>query len=466
MTRPEGDAVPPEENERVGLRRIFRHRMFALIWAGALLSNIGNWMEDSAQNWAVVSALKHDPRQSAFMSEVFNCANFVPALLLSLIAGVIADRVNLRKLLLWLQTLACLLGAGLAVTAWKGMATPWVVIAFTFAEGIVWALNGPPWQALVPRLVPRADLPLAIAANGTQFNLARLVGPFLAGLLIIRVGVSAAFAINAVSFLPVLLALWILPAHKGNSASTSARPLLSEMGTGLQMVWKQPGLRRLCIMLAAFMFLSAPAQGLLAVYVQTVMGGDSRLYGGMLGAMGLGALLGAFCMGKIPTYYPRHHLIPLAMFMAAGFMLLVSTTVRPVSGLLAMAGMGFFWMLSVNSTNAGAQLLAGDEQRGRVMSVILLYNQGFLPLGHLFAGGLAHFLSPAWIIRGMVGVLLLITLIFLFWREPAIDALERRPLKLKWRQRLWEILTAQSHRPVPKGVREEMAGEHTCRIEM
>src|SRR5579862_6381847 len=456
MTDSTSEGGPNDDAGQAGPRRIFRHRMFALIWAGALLSNIGNWMEDSAQNWAVVSALRHNPKQSAFMSEVLNCANFIPALLLSLIAGVIADRVNLRKLLLWLQSLACLLGAGLAVTAWKGLATPWVVIAFTFAEGIVWALNGPPWQSLVPRLVPREDLPLAIAANGTQFNLARLVGPFLAGLLIIRVGVQAAFAINAIAFIPVLLALWMLPAHKGNSASKGERPLLSDLTAGLGMVWKQPGLRRLSIMLAAFMFLSAPAQGLLAVYVQQVMGGDSRLYGGMMGAMGFGALLGALSMGKIPRYYPRHQLIPLAMFMAAGFMLIVSTTVRPVAGLLAMAGMGFFWMLSVNSTNAGAQLLASDEHRGRVMSVILLCNQGFLPLGHLSAGGLANFLSPVWVIRGMVGVLLIVTLMFLFWREPAIDALEPRPLELTWRARIWELFTAQSHRPVAQSTREKL----------
>jgi hypothetical protein len=131
-----------------------------------------------------------------------------------------------------------------------------------------------------------------------------------------------------------------------------------------------------------------------------------------------------------------------------------------------MTGIGFFWMLSVNSTNAAAQLLAGDEHRGRVMSVILLCNQGLLPLGHLFSGGLTALLSPAWIIRSMVGALLAITVIFLFWREPAIDALERRPLHLNWRQRLWEILTAQSHRPVPKSVREKMAGERGTTIEM
>jgi MFS family permease len=399
------------------------------------------------------------------MSEILNCANFIPALGLSLVAGVLADRTNLRRLLLLLQSLACLLGAALAVAAWKGVATPWVVIAFTFAEGIVWALNGPPWQALVPRLVPREELPLAIAANSGQFNLARLIGPFLAGLLIIQVGVTAAFAINALSFLPVLFALWMLPGPEGTDATIPERPLWRDLGTGLRTVWSQPGLRRLAIMLASFMFFSAPAQGLLAVYVQQVMGGDSRLYGGMVGAMGLGALLGAFALGRIPRYYPRHHLIPLAMCLAAGSMLFLSTTIRPVPGLIAMAGVGFFWMLSLNSTNAAAQLLAPDEHRGRIMSVVLLCNQGFLPLGHLAAGALAHALSPAWIIRCMSGILLAVTLIFLLRREPAIDSQERRSLRLNWQQRIWEILTAQSHRPLPEPTREKMAEDRTTTIE-
>jgi|SRR5579859_1688902 len=449
-----------------GLRRVFRHRLFALVWAGALLSNIGNWMEDSAQNWAVVSALKQDPRQSAFMSEILNCANFLPALALSLVAGVLADRIRLRGLLLWLQTLACLLGAALAAAAWKGVATPWVVIAFTFAEGIVWALNGPPWQALVPRLVPREELPTAIAANAAQFNLARLIGPFLAGLLIIHVGVTAAFAINAVSFIPVLFALSLLPAQAGSAAPESERPLWKDLGTGLRTVWNQAGLRRLALMLAVFMFLSAPAQGLLAVYVQQVMNGDSRLYGAMVGAMGLGALLGTVALGRIPRYYPRHHLIPLAMCLAAGAMLLLSMTVHPEAGLPAMAAVGFFWMLSVNSTNAATQLLAPDQHRGKIMSVLLLCNQGFLPLGHLAAGGLANLLSPAWVIRGMSGVLLAVSLIFLVRREPAIDAQERRSLKLGWRERIWEILTAQSHRPLPESEREKLAEEQTTRVDL
>ena len=446
---------------RVGFRQVFRNRLFTMIWVGAFVSNIGNWMENSAQNWAVVSAVQNDLPRATFLSEILNFADFAPAFFLVLFAGVITDRVDLRKYLLWLQGLACLMGAMLAVTAWLGWSTPWVVIWFTFAEGIVWALNGPPWQTLVPHLVPRAELAAAIAANSAQFNLARLVGPFLAGLVIVRFGVAGAFAVNAMTFAPVMYALWRLPpgADTRKRATGSRGPLMKELGSGIVFVRKHPGLRRLAIMLAAFTFLAAPVQGLLAVYVQEIMHGDSRLYGVMLGAIGLGALCGALIIGRIPAYYPRHHLIPLAMSFGACFIIGFTLSAIPWICFLMLVGTGFFWMLSINSSNAAAQLLAGDENRGRIMSVILLCIQGFMPLGHLFASALAHFMGPAWIIRGMVGVLLVIALLFLVRREPAIDEMEPRGIGLNWYEGLWEALTAQSHRPVPAAVREEMASE-------
>jgi len=457
-------AVREVETERVGFRRVFQHKMFTAVWAGAFISNIGNWMENSAQNWAVVSAVPNDVARATFLSEILNFADFAPAFFLVLIAGVITDRVNLRKYLLWLQGLACFLGALLAVVAYVGWASPWVVIWFTFAEGIVWALNGPPWQTLVPHLVPRKELAAAIAANSAQFNLARLIGPFLAGMVIMRFGVAGAFAINAITFAPVMFALWKLPpeADKRKRATHARGPLVKEVWSGLSYVRKHPGLRRLSIMLAAFTFLAAPVQGLLAVYVREIMHGDSRMYGVMLGAIGLGALLGALIIGKIPAYYPRHHLIPLAMSFDACFIFAFTLSAVPWICFIMLVGTGVFWMLSINSSNAAAQLLAGDENRGRIMSVILLCIQGFMPLGHLFASALSHVMGPAWIIRDMVCVLLVIAAVFVLRREPAIDAMEPRGMGLTWWEGLWEAFTAQSHRKVPSGVRTELADERTA----
>jgi MFS family permease len=152
-------------------------------------------------------------------------------LLLALLAGVISDRVNRKVWLITLQALACALGAGLAVAAFLGRATPWVVIAFTFLEGIVWALNGPVFLSVVPSLVPRAELSPALALNSVQFNMARLCGPMLAAALIGAIGVAGAFTFNACTFLPLLIALLLAipnarPAPRQDrspSTTTSAR---------------------------------------------------------------------------------------------------------------------------------------------------------------------------------------------------------------------------------------------------
>src|SRR6266849_4152100 len=187
---------------------VFRHRPFLLFWLGACISNTGNWTENAAQSWAVTSQTIGSPHQGLLV-EVLQFADFCPVLLLALFAGVISDRVNRKAWLITLQTSACLLGAGLAVAAFMGRATPWVVIVFTFLEGIVWALNGPVFLSVVPSLVPRAELDRAIALNSVQFNMARLCGPMLAAALIGAIGVAGAFTFNACTFLPLLIALLV-----------------------------------------------------------------------------------------------------------------------------------------------------------------------------------------------------------------------------------------------------------------
>ncbi len=158
---------------------VFRYRPFLLFWIGACISNTGNWTENAAQSWAVTSQTVGNPHQGLFV-ELLQFADFCPVLILALLAGVISDRVNRKTWLIILQTAAGVLGAGLAVAAFVGHATPVVVIVFTFLEGIVWALNGPVFLAVVPSLVPKGSLDSALAMNSIQFNMARLCGPMLA----------------------------------------------------------------------------------------------------------------------------------------------------------------------------------------------------------------------------------------------------------------------------------------------
>src|SRR4051812_33449977 len=162
---------------------VLRHRAYLIFWIGAFISNTGNWTENAAQSWAVTTQTVGSSHQG-LMVEILQFADFCPVLLLALIAGVISDRVNRKIWVIVLQGTACLLGVGLAVAAFFHRATPWVVIAFTFLEGIVWALNGPAIMAMVPSLIPRAELDRAIALNSVQFNMARLCGPMLAAAVI------------------------------------------------------------------------------------------------------------------------------------------------------------------------------------------------------------------------------------------------------------------------------------------
>jgi len=435
----------------VGTLGVLRHRAFLLFWIGACISNTGNWTENAAQSWAVTTQTLGNVHQGLYV-EVLQFADFCPVLLLALIAGVISDRVNRKWWLITLQISAGVLGAGLAVAAFMGKATPVVVIVFTFLEGIIWALNGPVIMAVVPSLVPRNELHRALALNSVQFNMARLCGPMVAAALIGVAGIAGAFTFNACTFLPLLFVLFlVLP-----SIPVPARAATSSVGgdirEGLHFVWKHPGTRRLTIMGLIFMFLSAPLQGLLPVFAQSVLKGGPGLFGLMLSAIGLGSIIGAFVLSYIPSYYPRHHLIPLSMSVFAMIGLVFSFSKIPALSLAILVACGMSWLLSLNPSNTANQLLATDANRGRVLSVMLLAQQGGMPLGHLFAGFLTHYMSPQWVLRLMLGTLLVVMPVFLFRREPAIDSMARRTRrKLPLREAVWEAITAASHRPAYPG---------------
>jgi MFS family permease len=184
------------------------------------------------------------------------------------------------------------------------------------------------------------------------------------------------------------------------------------------------------------------------VFAQSVLKGGPTLFGLMLSAIGLGSILGAFLLSRIPSYYPRHHLIPLAMCGFAAIGLLFSLSTRPALSLIILVASGTFWLLSLNPSNTANQLLATDANRGRVLSIMLLAQQGGMPLGHLFAGFLTHYISPPWVLRLMLGTLFVIMVVFLFVREPGIDSLPHRNQgKLTLWANFWEAVTAHSHHP-------------------
>ena len=431
---------------RSGLFDVLRHRAFRLIWAGALLSNVGNWMEAVAQSWLV-----QQQTASPFMVELLAAAEFVPSALLMLAAGALADRYDRRKLLLWGQGAMMVFGLLLAVLAHLGLATPWVIVAIAFAEGAAWASVTPAWQALVPALVPREELPSAIALNSAQFNTARLLGPMLAGTLLATVGAAVVFDLNALSFVGILFVLFIvrIPAAPLAEAKTSGGELSASGGIKKAVQWAlhERGPRRLILGLFAFGLLAAPVQGLLPTMADEVLKVGAHGYGVLLSCLGAGAITGALTLARLPRSYPRHHLIPLSMLGFALCALIYGASRWWLLSGAALAVGGVFWVWSLASSSTAMQLLVPEELRGRAMSVSALATTGPLPLGHLLGGTLAHVFG----VRAGICAPILLLAIFAAWsawkREPGIDAMERRGLHIRGLKALaWEALTAASHR--------------------
>ena len=425
---------------------VLRHRAFAWIWAGALLSNVGNWMEAVAQSWLV-------QRQtgSPFMVELLAAAEFVPSALLMLAAGALADRVDRRRLLLWGQIAMMVLAALLAGMTHLGHATAWVIVAFAFAEGAAWASVTPSWQALVPALVPRDELPSAIALNSAQFNTARLIGPMAAGALLTTMGAAFVFDLNALSFLGIVVVLFFvrIPTASLAAAPTSGGELAHAGGAGAALKWarREPGPRRLILGLFMFALFAAPVQGLLPAMADQVLKVGAHGYGVMLSCLGAGAICGALTLARLPGTYPRHHLIPLSMLGFSLCAMLYALSPWPLLSAGALAVGGVFWVWSLASSSTAMQLLVPEGLRGRAMSVLSLATTGPLPIGHLLGGTLAHALGIRPGILLPASALALFSLWSAWAREPRIDAMERRGRPPQGvRAAVWEALTAASHR--------------------
>ena len=354
-----------------------------------MLSNIGNWMENVGQSWVVASQT-----HSAFHVELLSFAQFLPVIFLALPAGVLADKYNRKTVLLSAQLAMCLFATTLAILAHLGYASPTLVICITFLEGAAWAFNGPAWYTVVPNLVPRKDLTSAIALNSIQFNIARLVGPAIAGLIVAHFGFAYAFDLNALSFLAVIFAILFVKIdfQKDDAKNSKTQPITFYQAW--KWVWEHKGTKRLVISIALFALLSAPLQGLMPYFASDILKTGPQGLGTLLACLGGGAITGAFLLGYVPADYPFSKLIPWAFIILGAFMLIYSQSpwLALTYPILYLAGI--FWLCIMISTNTAMQLLIPDKIRGRAMSILIMAHVGVLPFGHMLGGILAKHIGP------------------------------------------------------------------------
>ncbi len=371
--------------------RALRSRNYRLFFTGQTLSLIGSWMQTVAMSWLVYRLTG-----SKVMLGTVALSSQIPMFLAAPFAGVVTDRLNRYKILLVTQSLAMLQAAILSVLVLTKLIEPWHVIVLSIFIGFVNAFDMPTRQAFVPELVEnRNDLSNVIALNSAQFNLARLIGPVVAGVAIKVVGEGICFLLNAVSYLAVLGALLTIKVHVESKMVSTQNPL-SELVAGARYAWQIQPIRALLGLIAVVSFATGSLQEVfLPVYAKEIFHGNSGTLGVMFATIAVGALIAAYMLASRKTVIGLGRWIIIASSITAVTLGIFGFTTNFYFGLPVLALMGFGMMKHMGSTNTMIQTIVEDNMRGRVMSFYAMAMVGSMPIGS-FLGGISasHIGSP------------------------------------------------------------------------
>jgi MFS family permease len=421
MALADGSIPPTPEAPRGWSHRLggaLTHRNYRILWFAALASTIGTWMQSFAQSWLVFDLTK-----SNFYLGLDTFLAQLPILLLMLIGGVIADRHDRRRLLTGSQYVQAFSALTLAALVATGNVTIPAIFVLSFVSGCGQAFGGPAYQALIPSLVPRRDLPNAIALNSTQFNLSRVLGPVFGGMVLVWAGVAWCFTLNGLSFFIVVIALTslVLPAHV---PSTKPRALREELRGGLEYVRDTRVLMILTILAFVTTFLALPVATFLPSFATQVLTGSqtaAQRLSMLMASQGLGAIVGALMVGSLGQFRHMGRALLGAQVML-GLLVAAFAASRslPLSlGLIFLGGMCSMAVFSMSFSLI--QLTVPDHLRGRVVSIYMVALRGGLPLGSLVAGALADRFTAPTVVMASAGLLSAIAVTLLMRRHGTLN---------------------------------------------
>ena len=358
-------------------------KLFRALWTASLISSIGGWMQTVGAQWFLV-----EHHSDAAIVALIQTASAAPFLLLGIPAGVLGEFVNRRRLLIAVQSSLVAIGVVLSVVTWVGGLTPALLLAFTFLLGAGSAIQGPAYQALVPEIVPREVIPSAAALSSIGVNVARSIGPALAGLAIAGLGIPFVFALNALSFAVFLVVLiswrgYTPPAHR-------PEPFIEATRAGLRYVWNAGLVRRVLVRLALFIVPASALWALLPLVASAQLGLDSNGYGLLLGAIGIGSVGGAFVIPRARARLGANVtvMIASAVFGAVIVVSAVSTSLPLTLAVLLFGGVG--WIAVIASLNSSVQAFLPGWVRSRGLSVYQLVLFGATAAGSAVVGAIAQ----------------------------------------------------------------------------
>ncbi len=392
----------------------FHYRDFRVLWFGAFTSTVGNWMQQVAQAWLVFELTK-----SEWYLGLDYFFGQLPILLLTLIGGVVADRHDRRYVLLGSQLIQMSTAFTLALLVYFNHIVVAEILLLSFIAGLGQAFGGPAYQALIPSLVQKKDLPNAIALNSIQFNLARVFGPLLAGATLAAWGSAACFSLNGLSFLVVIVALLSMTIRQ---ALPPQKSLVDELKGGLRYTRDQPTIVALAVLGGLTTFLGLPLLTFLPVFAKDIFHGDINRFSHMMAFSGAGAVCGALIVAWLGRF---RHMGRVLLVTQAAFGILVTafamTRVLWVSDLILFCT-GATLLMTFSMTASLVQLIVPDNLRGRVMSIYMVAFRGGMPLGSLAAGYAASRTSAPQVLE-VNGMLILAVAIYFLVRSHGVREL-------------------------------------------
>jgi MFS family permease len=387
--------------------RAFKHRNFRLFYAGQAISLLGTWIQQIALSWFV-----YRTTGSAMLLGLVTFGSQIPMLLFLPLAGLISDRHDRRKVMMLAYVLAALQGLTLGMLTLTSAIRVWHILLLGFLYGVIMAFETPARQSLISQMVnSRDDLPNAIALNSVLMNSGRLIGPSIAGLLLVFISEAWCFLINAASFAAIIASVAMMRLAP-RAAVKRSDSLWQDLAVAARYAWHTSAIRLFLALVALISMTASPYTVLMPVFARDVFGGDAHTLGFLVGSAGLGAVIGTAFLTTRPNVFGLCRLVPFTSATAGIALMLVGMSRNYWLSLGFMAVLGFGIIVTAASINMMLQTLVDEDKRGRIISFYAMAFLGMAPVGGLIAGSLAsRFGAPATVmIEGaccLVGTLLL-----------------------------------------------------------
>ena len=382
------------------------------------MMSAGQWVQQVTLGWLI-----YDLTGNAMLLGALNGLRALPFLITGPMAGVAADRMDRKKLLLrtqWVLVATALLMGLLVASPYLHV---WHIFVFTLITGVAWTITEPVRMSMIPNVVPKADLANAIALNSGGFNLMKVLGPALGGALIAWFGAAENFFVQAVAYSGVLAMIYWMQIPPHRSAATKSATAYANLKEGFAYVWSTPAVLALMTLAYVPRVFAVPYQTLMPVFQKDVLKVGPEGLGLLMAAPGVGAVIAVLTMASLGNRIRRQGQFLLASIIVLGFFLIVFSQITyfPLA-LLSLVILGSFQMFFLASTATILQMIVPDQLRGRVLSLYML-DRGFMPLGAMFAGTSAHFIGAPFTVM-IMGTIVIILTGLVAWRIPAIRTLE------------------------------------------